>query len=141
MNEAEYETTGKAIASGIGTVLTSSGALDHLVPEGKEPDPDQVYIYNHHHVWRKDAPFFERCVEAEPGRERAIKVRRGARGVGYEFELAGEPGVVYTSNYGWSLVPDTPNNVLASKVYREMQSTVRALQERCGELLKNISLA
>lgn len=141
MTEDKYEEVGKATAAAAGTTLNKSGVFDHLVPRGKEPDYEAVYIYNHHYVWRKDAPFFESQVGVQEGQRRVHKVRRGERETGYEFEFLDEPGVAYTVNYGWALVPDTPDNVVALEHYREAQLHIRGEQKRLGDLLTSISLA
>ena len=140
MDHSEHANTGKAIASAIGTTLTKSGMLDHLVDRGKVPDYECVYIYNHHYVWKKDAPFFEARQDVKEGQRRVHKVRPGERGVGYEFEFADEPGVTYCVNYGWALVPDTPENVKALDHYREAQRQIRLEQLRLSALLESISL-
>ena len=140
MSDTEYDNAGKTIAGAIGETLTKSGALDHLVEEGKAPDPKGIYIYNHYYVWKKDASFFESQQDVKEGHRRVHKVRRGDRGVGYEFEFTDEPGVTYRVNYGWALVPDTPENVKALDHYREAQRQIRREQRRLSVLLESISL-
>ena len=138
MNEAV--TAGNDIAEVIGTVLTKSGKLDHLVDQGKVPDYKGVYIYNSRHVWKKDAPFFESQQDVKAGQRRVHKVRPGERGVGYEFEFTDEPGITYQVNYGWALVLDTPENVQALEHYREAQLQIEQDQHRLDMLLVSISL-
>ncbi len=130
---------GEKIVSDIGETLKKSGVFDNLVEKGKDPDYNAIYIYAHHHAWLKDVSFFDSCIDIKEGKRRVTKVRRGDR-VGFEFEFVDEPDVVYTTNYGWSFILDTPDNVEAYSDYQESWKKIKKEQERLWKLLNSISL-
>lgn len=107
----------------------------------KDPDPDAEYIYNSPMAWttetRPDGSL--RCgteIKVEPCRI-AVKVRK----VEHErlfFEFKDEPGVLYTTNYGWSFILNTPENAEAFREYDVLRDRIAIMERQAKRMFKNL---
>lgn len=132
---------GKSIAEHIGNVLVGSGVLDGLVKKGYEPDYTDVFIYNHHHAWLFGKSIFDAMVDVEAGKRKVHHVRRDDRDVGYLFEFVDEPDILYRTNYAWSFVFDTPENVKKLEMINENERLIEVLRATSNKLRKGMSLS
>lgn len=98
----------------------------------KEPDPNAEYIYNSTMVWPVGGKFMDGHTTVKKGRI-VIKVRKD-KNERLFFEFKDEPGVSYSTNYGWSFVLNTPENAMLYKEYLDRCAEI----DRLGNINKHL---
>lgn len=107
------------------------GLLDCLIDKNAAPVSGVKYIYAHNKVWKANpepSEYFD-SLPIERYRHVAknvVKINNNS----FEFDLPSYGGERYRSNYGWSLVVNTPDNIAKVYEYEEAVENCRKCDEK-----------
>jgi hypothetical protein len=105
-----------------------------------EPDPNLEYIYDHGTVFCEEAPYNLPTEYACRGRKIAVNVRK-QKGYSckYSFNfIDDETKKEYHTHYGWSLIPNTSENLLRLEEIRGLNDQINQLGIRIGAVRKEM---
>lgn len=108
-------------------------SLDHLIKKTNSIPNDGEYIYNMNMVWSLNSWTSERV---SPGI--IVTNVKKLPNNSFTFNIKGNTQTLYQTNYGWTFIENTPDNIVKYKEYLRVKSVISTLQLENDILFSNI---